>query len=101
MWIGLNDQKNQMNFEWSDDSPVVYTNWNKGEPNNYHGSKEDCVALRVRLTNELFEKKRMFHDFIYNCLFVSFVTCELVHGCILVVLLAFISVNEGRRDYST
>ncbi|XP_033624617.1 macrophage mannose receptor 1-like [Asterias rubens] len=42
-WTGLNDNKLSMTYEWSDDSPVLYTNWAAHEPNNNGGKNEDCV----------------------------------------------------------
>ncbi|XP_059811722.1 C-type mannose receptor 2 isoform X1 [Hypanus sabinus] len=45
LWIGLNDIKHQMNFEWSDGSPVQFTYWHPFEPNNTADSQEDCVIL--------------------------------------------------------
>ena len=42
-WIGLNDNKVSLSYEWSDDSVVLFTNWNTYEPNNYNGKNEDCV----------------------------------------------------------
>ncbi|XP_012946935.1 macrophage mannose receptor 1 [Aplysia californica] len=44
-WIGLNDRQVQMNFVWSDLSPVKFTVWKQNEPNNYHGREEDCVRM--------------------------------------------------------
>ncbi|XP_038046213.1 lymphocyte antigen 75-like [Patiria miniata] len=41
-WIGLNDQRFEGGYAWSDDTPVEYTNWAAGEPNDY-GGWEECV----------------------------------------------------------
>ncbi|XP_028289877.1 macrophage mannose receptor 1 isoform X2 [Gouania willdenowi] len=46
LWIGLNDQKNQMLFEWSDNSLVTFTQWLSGEPSHASGFQEDCVVIR-------------------------------------------------------
>ena len=46
-WIGLNDQRNESQFVWSDGTPYnasVYSNWYPGEPNDRAG-EEDCVEL--------------------------------------------------------
>ncbi|OCT62260.1 C-type mannose receptor 2 isoform X2 [Xenopus laevis] len=45
LWIGLNDLKHQMNFEWSDGSSVTFTSWHPFEPNNFRDSSEDCVTI--------------------------------------------------------
>ncbi|XP_053309219.1 C-type mannose receptor 2 isoform X2 [Spea bombifrons] len=45
LWIGLNDLKHQMNFEWSDGSSVTFTSWHPFEPNNFRDSMEDCVTI--------------------------------------------------------
>ncbi|XP_060558401.1 macrophage mannose receptor 1-like [Ruditapes philippinarum] len=42
-WIGLNDRETEKGHQWSDGSAVDYTNWNPGEPNDFHGY-EDCVV---------------------------------------------------------
>ncbi|XP_034616227.1 macrophage mannose receptor 1-like isoform X1 [Trachemys scripta elegans] len=45
LWIGLNDFKVQMFFEWSDGTPVTYTKWQRGEPTRTN-RQEDCVAVK-------------------------------------------------------
>ncbi|XP_069094090.1 C-type mannose receptor 2 isoform X2 [Pleurodeles waltl] len=45
LWIGLNDLKLQMSFEWSDGTPVRFTYWHPFEPNNFRDSLEDCVTI--------------------------------------------------------
>lgn len=45
VWIGLNDQKSHMYFEWSDGTPVSYTVWLRGEPSHRDNKQEDCVAF--------------------------------------------------------
>uniref|UniRef100_A0A670J2K5 C-type mannose receptor 2 n=1 Tax=Podarcis muralis TaxID=64176 RepID=A0A670J2K5_PODMU len=45
LWIGLNDLKRQMSFEWSDGTPVQFTFWHPFEPNNFRDSLEDCVTI--------------------------------------------------------
>ncbi|XP_069815822.1 macrophage mannose receptor 1-like [Dendropsophus ebraccatus] len=48
IWLGLNDLKTQLFFEWSDGSPVTYTTWQRGEPSHLIGIQEDCVALSTK-----------------------------------------------------
>uniref|UniRef100_A0A8B9NY81 MRC1 protein n=1 Tax=Apteryx owenii TaxID=8824 RepID=A0A8B9NY81_APTOW len=45
LWIGLNDFRVQMYFEWSDGTPVTYTKWHQGEPNHTH-NKADCIIMK-------------------------------------------------------
>lgn len=43
-WIGLNDIEKEGRWRWLDDpTQVTFTNWRKGEPNNY--GNEDCVFI--------------------------------------------------------
>ncbi|XP_006119560.2 macrophage mannose receptor 1-like isoform X1 [Pelodiscus sinensis] len=46
LWIGLNDLKVQMYFEWSDGTPVTYTRWLRGEPTHANNRQEDCVVMK-------------------------------------------------------
>uniref|UniRef100_A0A4W6CGV2 Mannose receptor C-type 1 n=1 Tax=Lates calcarifer TaxID=8187 RepID=A0A4W6CGV2_LATCA len=46
LWIGLNDQRNQMLFEWSDHSHVTFTQWQTDEPSHATNLQEDCVLIR-------------------------------------------------------
>nr|XP_055073400.1 macrophage mannose receptor 1-like [Misgurnus anguillicaudatus] len=45
LWIGLNDQRIQNLFEWSDRSHVTFTKWFVGEPSHITNRKEDCVLI--------------------------------------------------------
>uniref|UniRef100_A0ABM5GNH2 Macrophage mannose receptor 1-like isoform X2 n=1 Tax=Pogona vitticeps TaxID=103695 RepID=A0ABM5GNH2_9SAUR len=45
LWIGLNDQKSPMYFEWSDGSRVRFTKWQRGEPTHINNVQEDCVVM--------------------------------------------------------
>ncbi|NWS70861.1 MRC1 protein, partial [Crotophaga sulcirostris] len=45
LWIGLNDLRTQMYFEWSDGTPVTYTKWLSGEPTHSINGQEDCVIM--------------------------------------------------------
>ncbi len=41
LWLGLNDVAVEGVFEWTSGDPLVYTDWNAGEPNN--SNNEDMV----------------------------------------------------------
>ncbi|KAJ6666767.1 hypothetical protein lerEdw1_020491 [Lerista edwardsae] len=45
LWIGLNDQKTQMYFEWSDGTQVRFTKWQRGEPRYIENVQKDCVLM--------------------------------------------------------
>ncbi|XP_051524380.1 macrophage mannose receptor 1-like isoform X1 [Myxocyprinus asiaticus] len=46
LWIGLNDQKIQNLFEWTDRSHVTFTKWIVGEPSHATNRMEDCVLIK-------------------------------------------------------
>ncbi|KAJ8277624.1 hypothetical protein GJAV_G00077700 [Gymnothorax javanicus] len=46
LWIGFNDQRTQMLFEWTDRSHVTFTRWQAGEPSHATNMQEDCVLMR-------------------------------------------------------
>jgi len=52
-WIGLNDVANEGAFVWSDGSPVDYTRWRSGEPNNVGEGGEDWGQFEGGQWNDL------------------------------------------------
>lgn len=44
-WIGLHDTDMQMDFQWTDHTPVIFTYWHPFEPNNFRNTLEDCVSI--------------------------------------------------------
>ncbi|XP_053915272.1 macrophage mannose receptor 1 [Cuculus canorus] len=44
LWIGLNDFRVRMYFEWSDGTPVTFTKWQHGEPTHTQ-NKADCIVM--------------------------------------------------------
>lgn len=46
-WMGLRESEDiEGSWQWSDGSPVKYTHWNKGEPND-DGENEDCAEWKL------------------------------------------------------
>lgn len=45
LWIGLHDTNMQMDFQWTDHTPVIFTFWHPFEPNNFRNTLEDCVSI--------------------------------------------------------
>ncbi|XP_053215421.1 macrophage mannose receptor 1-like [Podarcis raffonei] len=45
LWIGLNDQKTQMYYEWSDGTKVKFTKWQKGKPTQINDVQNECVIM--------------------------------------------------------
>ncbi|KAK7904919.1 hypothetical protein WMY93_017526 [Mugilogobius chulae] len=35
----------QMDFQWTDHTPVIFTHWHPYEPNNFRNTLEDCVSV--------------------------------------------------------
>jgi hypothetical protein len=52
-WIGFNDVEEEGNWVWSSCEPVVYTNWEEGEPNNCGGwpPPSPCYPEHVAVMN--------------------------------------------------
>uniref|UniRef100_A0A3B4D8F7 Mannose receptor, C type 1b n=1 Tax=Pygocentrus nattereri TaxID=42514 RepID=A0A3B4D8F7_PYGNA len=46
LWIGFNDLKTALLFEWSDHSGVPFALWDVNEPSHNAALKEDCVLMR-------------------------------------------------------
>ncbi|KAG9273997.1 hypothetical protein AMEX_G10790 [Astyanax mexicanus] len=46
LWIGLNDLKTSMLFEWSDHSNIQFALWDVNEPSHNAALKENCVLMK-------------------------------------------------------
>lgn len=51
LWIGLHDLDMQMDFQWTDHTPVTLTPWHPFEPNNFRNTQEDCVSMWGPVSN--------------------------------------------------
>lgn len=54
LWIGLNDQRTQNLFEWSDRTHVTFTKWIAGEPSHVTNRMEDCVLIKGKVGSLFF-----------------------------------------------
>ena len=48
-WIGLNILDKEKGYQWTDASPVSFTNWQSGQPDNVNNI-ENCVEIRSTQT---------------------------------------------------
>ncbi|XP_043921443.1 macrophage mannose receptor 1-like [Protopterus annectens] len=63
-WIGLNLINPSEGFAWSDNSPVIFTEWAYGEPNNLNGV-ELCVEFKPLITSFWKDKNcELYNDWI-------------------------------------
>ena len=47
VWMGMNDlDNNDRVFHWDDGSDLTWTNWHRGQPNNWRGD-QDCNSFRI------------------------------------------------------
>ena len=44
-WIGLTKFNDRETFEWSDGTPMAFTYWRDGEPNDLGDGTEGCVEM--------------------------------------------------------
>lgn len=50
-FLGATDAVTEGTFRWTDGTPLTFTNFNAGEPNNGAGThEEDCLVMRVDAT---------------------------------------------------
>ncbi|XP_041036069.1 C-type lectin domain family 17, member A-like [Carcharodon carcharias] len=50
-WIGLTDGESEGNWKWVDGTPVSFTQWDQGEPNNWNDN-ENCASIRASGWND-------------------------------------------------
>ena len=57
-WIGLTDMRRNNQWLWQDNSKVIYTNWDRGEPTSSHSqaktknsvSKDDFSFTQLKVS---------------------------------------------------
>ncbi|XP_063042201.1 mannose-binding protein C-like [Engraulis encrasicolus] len=67
-WIRATDRETEGTFLDTDDSPLTFTKWQTGEPNNYKG-KEDCVYVN--------RANKLWNDCVCSAKYL--VVCEIIH----------------------
>ncbi|XP_076824515.1 macrophage mannose receptor 1-like [Clavelina lepadiformis] len=62
IWIGFNDIKHEMQFEWDDGAKPTFTNWDREQPNDVLGNS-DCVKMDLSTGrwNDIDCSTRLFH----------------------------------------
>ncbi|XP_049426060.1 C-type lectin domain family 4 member M-like [Epinephelus fuscoguttatus] len=68
MWIGLTDRETEEVWKWVDGTSLTTSFWHTGEPNNYEGTNEDCVAVNYH------DYKNSWNDL--ECIIKNFWICE-------------------------
>ena len=66
-WIGLNDLNQEGSFEWSDQSPMNYTRWGEGEPNDAGGNGEDCGIILMENRQSRWDDRACSRQYSYIC----------------------------------
>ncbi|XP_078392781.1 C-type lectin domain family 17, member A-like [Cetorhinus maximus] len=51
-WIGLTNRESERHWKWVDGTPVSFTRWDQGEPNNWYGN-ENCAVIRSASWNDV------------------------------------------------
>lgn len=62
-FIGLHDSNTEGSFEWIDNSPLNFTNWYPGQPNNANGDQDYCEILPDGTWNDQYGKN-CYREFI-------------------------------------
>ncbi|XP_072020213.1 macrophage mannose receptor 1-like [Amphiura filiformis] len=74
IWIGFHDITDEGQFEWEDGTPVDFTNWAPGQPDNWGDAGEDCTHMRNGET-----QAGLWNDL--PCDYTSYYMCKLPKAC--------------------
>jgi hypothetical protein len=85
LWIGLHDTAMQMDFQWTDHTPVIFTYWHPFEPNNFQNTPEDCVTIWGPVSDPLaFDPYSLDPSPSHSCVFS--LPASLLYGTLLFIL---------------
>ena len=63
VWLGGSDRETEGTWKWTDGSAWNYTDWLKGEPNDYHRvADEDCLELWYNVLKQYRPKTKGWND---------------------------------------
>ncbi len=48
VWLGASDESEEGQWKWEDDTPLKYSNWDKGQPNNVENVEHFLVLMSLR-----------------------------------------------------
>ncbi|KAM5280111.1 secretory phospholipase A2 receptor [Ctenodactylus gundi] len=78
-WIGLNNKKNPVSFEWSNGSSVIFTNWHTLEPRIFPNGSKLCVSAEH--SDGKWKVKSCDETFFYTCKKAGRVLSDSKSGC--------------------
>ncbi|OLS25484.1 MAG: hypothetical protein HeimC3_14730 [Candidatus Heimdallarchaeota archaeon LC_3] len=53
IWIGFTDEENEGNWQWVTEEPIIYTNWNEGQPDDWGDGEDHAVLGGEELWNDI------------------------------------------------
>jgi hypothetical protein len=66
-WIGLNDVLTEMTWVWLDGTPLAYTHWDAGEPNDGAGGEDCGVIMRMTGRETEWDDRSCDTEYPYVC----------------------------------
>ncbi len=74
VWVGANDIDQEFDFVWIDGSPMIYNDFNEGQPDNDLGL-EHCVEVRLQFKNFIFIRF-IYQELLLIPIILSFLSCQ-------------------------